>query len=93
MKPYLYFVTRDDLHEGRRAAQILHAGLDWVARHGAHNGAVLVYSVPDEDTLLANLPVEGRTVLWREPDLKHQATAFATDLKPTNLCLLGKPSA
>lgn len=96
--PRLYFVTRDDLPggEGRRAAQLIHAGQLWAARPGgaAHEGTVIVYSVPDEDSLLDTL--EGlieqgaQTVLWREPDLKDQATAFATDFGRMELPLLGR---
>lgn len=94
--PRLYFVTRDDLPEGRRAAQLIHAGQLWAARPrgGPHDGTVIVYSVPDEDALLDAL--EGlieqgaQTVLWREPDLKNQATAFATDFGRMDLPLLGR---
>ncbi len=86
----LYFVTRTDLSEGRRAAQLLHAMDEWTALFGPQRGTVVVYQVPDERTLLNLLPEEGRTVLWREPDLKNQATAFATDRGRLELPLLGK---
>jgi len=49
-----------------------------------------VYGVPDEARLLARLPAGGRTTLWREPDMGDQATAFATDLGPLDLPLLGR---
>jgi len=88
--PRLYFVTRDDLSEGRRAAQLIHAGQLW----GPHDGTVIIYSVPNEDALLDvldDLNERGaRTVLWREPDLKNQATAFATDFGRMELPLLGR---
>lgn len=86
----LYFVTRADLSEGRRAAQLLHALDDWNSLYGPQKGTVIVYQVPDEKALLAHLPTEGRTVLWREPDLKNQATAFATDKGRLELPLLGR---
>lgn len=86
----LYFVTRSDLSEGRRAAQLIHAMDEWVALHGPQKGTVIVYEVADEEELLATLPSEGRTVLWREPDLNDQATAFATDLGRMDLPLLGR---
>lgn len=91
--PRLYFVTRDDLPEGRRAAQLIHAMDEWAARFGPQKGTVIVYSVPDEDALLDALDDIGqgsRTVLWREPDLKDQATAFATDKGRMDLPLLGR---
>ena len=86
----LYFVTRTDLSEGRRAAQILHAMDLWVSRYGPQGGTVIVYAVPSEEHLLKVLPREGRTVLWREPDLGDQATAFATDVGRMDLPLLGR---
>ena len=86
----LYFVTRVDLSEGRRAAQLVHAMDLWAAQFGPQGGTVVVYQVPDEKALLAHLPTEGRTVLWREPDLKNQATAFATDKGRLELPLLGR---
>lgn len=86
----LYFVTRTDLSEGRRAAQLIHAMDEWTARYGPQKGTVIVYGVPDEATLLSLLPPEGRTALWREPDLKNQATAFATDQGPMTIPLLGR---
>ena len=86
----LYFVTRTDLSEGQRAAQLLHAMDVWTARYGPQNGTVIVYGVPSEKDLLRHLPEDGRTVLWREPDLQDQATAFATDLGRMCLPLLGR---
>lgn len=86
----LYFVTRTDLSEGRRAAQLIHAMDEWTARYGPQKGTVIVYGVHDERTLLDLLPPGGRTVLWREPDLKNQATAFATDQGPLSVALLGR---
>lgn len=85
----LYFVVRTDLSEGRRAAQLIHACDEWCARFGPQKGTVIVYEVPSEDALLDSIPDGGRTVLWREPDLKNQATAFATDLGRLDLPLLG----
>jgi hypothetical protein len=93
MSDRLYFVTRDDLTEGRRAAQLLHAMDLWTTAHGPQGGTVIVYSVPDEDTLLACPPSTGRTVLWREPDLNDQATAFASDAGRMDLPLLGRRAA
>jgi hypothetical protein len=86
----LYFVTRSDLSEGRRAAQLLHAMDCWTTQHGPQQGTVIVYSVPNEDALLGCLPSTGRTVLWREPDLNNQATAFASDIGRMELPLLGR---
>lgn len=89
----LYFVTRTDLSEGRRTAMALHAMDEWAAKYGPHGGTVIVYGVPSEEVLLSLLPGEGRTVLWREPDLKNQATAFATDKGRFELPLLGRQAA
>lgn len=87
---YLYFVTRNDLSEGRRAAQLLHAMDCWTTRYGPQNGTVIVYGVASEADLLEVLPTEGKTVLWREPDLDNEATAFATDIGRMDLPLLGR---
>lgn len=89
----LYFVTRTDLSEGRRTAQVIHAMDEWCALYGPQKGTVIVYAVPSEEALLAALPTDGKTVLWREPDLKHQATAFATDQGRLELPLLGRHAA
>lgn len=86
----LYFVVRTDLSEGRRTAQALHAIDLWTARYGPQRGTVIVYGVPSEEALLDLLPEGGRTVLWREPDLNNQATAFATDKGRLELPLLGR---
>lgn len=86
----LYFVTRADLNEGRRAAQLIHADAEWSITYGPHRGTVIVYQVPDEQSLLASIPTAGRTVLWREPDLGDQLTAYATDAGRMELPLLGR---
>jgi len=87
----LYFVTRTDLSEGRRAAQLIHAMDEWTTRFGRQGGTVIVYGVSSEDELLRLLPNgNSRTVLWREPDLDNEATAFATDKGRMNLPLLGR---
>ena len=86
----LYFVVRTDLSEGRRTAMAIHAMDEWCSRFGPQKGTVIVYQVPDERALLDVLPQEGRTVLWREPDLGDQATAFATDIGRMELPLLGR---
>lgn len=85
----LYFAVRTDLSEGRRVAQALHAMDLWTEQFGPQKGTVIVYGVGSEEELLAHLPEDGKTVLWREPDLDHEATAFATDLGRLELPLLG----
>jgi hypothetical protein len=89
MTDRLYFAVRTDLSEGRRAAQLIHAMDGWAARHGPQQGTVIVFAVPDEETLLEAMPGNGRTVVFREPDLDHEATAFATDQRLEGLTLLG----
>lgn len=93
----LYFVTRSDLSEGRRAAQLIHAMDLWVARHGPQMGTVIVYEVPlEEDLLLVWDYAESQApggVLFREPDLGDEATAFATAYGPMDLPLLGSKRA
>ena len=86
----LYFVVRTDLSEGKRMAQALHAMDLWGAHYGPQQGTVIVYGVPSEEHLLELLPEDGQTVLWREPDLNDEATAFATDRGRMNLPLLGR---
>ena len=86
----LYFVTRTDLSEGRRAAQLIHAMDLWAEKYGAQRGTVIVYGVRSELELKACLPDGGRTVVFHEPDLGDQATAFATDIGPMELKLLGR---
>jgi len=86
----LYFVTRSDLSEGRRAAQLIHAMDEWSSQYGPQKGTVIVYEAASEAELLELLPSEGQTVLWREPDLDNQATAFATDVGRMELPLLGR---
>ena len=87
---HLYFVVRADLPEGRRAAQLVHAGMEWAARYGPWQGPVLIYGVGSRRELLRVAPAGGRTALWREPDLHNQVTAFATDQGPRRLPLLGQ---
>ena len=88
----LYFVTRADLPEGRRCAQLIHAMDLWCAAHGPQHGTVIVYSVKNEAALLGTLdklPTTARQVLFREPDFDFAATALATDAGPLRLPLLG----
>lgn len=87
----LYFVARKDLSEGRRAAQLIHAMDQWSAKYGPQLGTVVVYETPDEGRLLdlyARLDHSAKSVLWREPDLDNQATAFATTQGPMKISLL-----
>ena len=84
----LYFVVRGDLPEGRRASQLVHAGQRWTAMYGTDECIVRVHVVSTEDRLLYLLPPGGRTILWREPDLKNSATAFATDVGPPDAPLM-----
>lgn len=86
---YLYFVVRTDVGIGRAMAQAIHAMDIWAEAHGPHLGAVVVYEVPDEETLMRAIPRSGRTELWREPDFNDAATAFATDKGRLKLPLLG----
>lgn len=86
----LYFVVRTDIGIGRAMAQAIHAMDEWAAVHGPQKGTVIVYEVAGEEELLSMLPQEGRTLLWREPDLGNQATAFATDRGRMDLPLLGR---
>ena len=83
----LYFAVREDIPTGRATAQIAHAMDEWAALHGPQQGTVVVYSVEDEGHLLEVMPAEGRTILWREPDLSDEATAFAADAGPLDLPL------
>ena len=86
----LYFVTRTDLSEGRRAAQLIHAMDDWSQRFGPQQGTVIVYEVPDEETLVQLRNTLGpNTVAFREPDLGHSMTAISTEHGPLDLPLLG----
>lgn len=86
----LYFCTRADLNTGRQAAQLIHAMDEWAAWRGPHHGVVVVYEVADEQSLLNAIPEKGDTLLWREPDLNYQATAWATNAGRQELPLLGK---
>jgi hypothetical protein len=93
----LYFVTRSDLSEGRRAAQLVHAMDEWAAEHGPQQGTVIVYEVPTEQDLLLVwahvLEQDAPSVMFREPDLGHAATAMATAHGPMDLPLLGSALA
>lgn len=77
----LYFAARKDLSRGKCAAQVAHAMDVWTAEHGPQDGTVIVCGVDSEEQLLACLPVGGKTVLWREPDMGGQATVFATNCR------------
>lgn len=94
----LYFVTRSDLSEGRRAAQAIHAMDEWSAEHGPQHGTVIIYEVPTEEDLLLvwshvlDQDPEG-AVMFREPALGLAATAFATSHGPMDLPLLGSALA
>jgi hypothetical protein len=89
--PVLYFAVRMDLPPGRRLAQVIHAADEWGAVHGPQRGTVIVYAVPNERALLqawtSDIVLE-EGVLFREPDLNNEATAFATANGPLKLSLL-----
>lgn len=85
----LYFVTRNDLAPGRRAAQLIHAMDEWSAQHGPHRGTVIVYAVANERALLRVWEhLDQRGCMFHEPDLGGAPTAFATDAGPLRLPLL-----
>lgn len=90
----LYYVTRADLSEGRRAAQLIHACDEWSVRFGPQQGTVIVYEVPTEaDLHLVAGYVARQPEPWtsfREPDLDHQLTALVTAHGPMDLPLLGR---
>ena len=88
MSGTLYFITRKDLHPGLRASQLVHAMDEWSGSWGKHGGTVIIYEVPNERQLVKHLHHRGRSVLWCEPDLDNEATAFATDQGPLRLPLL-----
>ena len=90
----LYFVVRSDLPEGRRCAQLIHAADEWAALHGPQQGTVIVYEALNEQELLDIWDAVGEAgVLFREPDLGDEATAFATAEGPIDLPLLGSSLA
>lgn len=90
MNSRLYFVVRSDLSVGKQMAQALHAMDLWTAKYGYQGGTVIVYEVSSEKRLLDLMPETGKTVVFREPDLDMEATAFATDQGPFKLPLLGR---
>ena len=83
---YLSVVVRKDLPWSYRVAQAVHAMDDYAGKHGRHGGPVLVFAAKDEAHLLARAPVGG--VLFREPDLGDEATAFAVKGRWEGLPLL-----
>lgn len=88
---FLYFAVRTDLPRGRQVAQVIHAADEWGALHGPQRGTVIVYAVPNERALLQAWTSEivlEEGVLFREPDLGNEATAFATANGPLKLSLL-----
>lgn len=84
----LYFVTRRDLSEGRRAAQLIHAMDLWCEKHGSQKGTVIVYAVPNKRVLEAECSKRESAITFREPDLRDSLTAFVTDEGPLDLPLL-----
>lgn len=89
----LVLVTRDDLTPGQRAAQILHAGIDFAFEHPDRAGPwhknsnyVVLLSVQNEKELidliekceLNNLKYS----TFQEPDLGNTVTAIAIEPSP-----------
>jgi len=67
---------------------------EWVALHGPQRGTIIVYEVPNErDLHLVWEHVEHDGVIFHEPDLGGEATAFATPRGPLDLPLLGSKLA
>jgi hypothetical protein len=83
-------VVRADLSIPQQLCQAVHAAHESGIRFGNPNdiSSVVVCSVPDETSLLLEQEkVESKgikTILFREPDINNQATAFATELIPSN---------
>lgn len=77
--PKLYVLVRDDLSPGLQLAQAVHAATAFAQRHPERSASTenaVILAVPDEATLLSYATDDG--VLFREPDLGDEATAFAT---------------
>ena len=91
MRPeVLYFVVRSDLTPGRQAAQLIHAMDLWCEANGPQRGTVIVYQTGSERSLLRIWEERVREdgVIFHEPDLEGEATAFATPRGPLRLPLL-----
>lgn len=80
----LYVLVRSDLTPGLQLAQAVHAATAFALRHPASAAStlnVVVLAVPDEETLLHYADLDFYTrkygVLFTEPDLDDEATAYA----------------
>jgi hypothetical protein len=87
----LYVVVRSDLEAGLQAAQACHAALEWSKGKPEIPENLVILNAPDERTVRA---LHGKTeslgaVLFVEPDLEGQATAFAVSgsARPMLSCL------
>lgn len=83
-------VVRTDLSIPQQLCQAVHAAHESGIKFGNkdHITSVVVCSVPNESSLISELEkTESRgikTILFREPDINNQATAFATEPIPNN---------
>ncbi len=74
----LYAITRADLSAGLRAAQVGHALIAWVLKHGEHGENLVVLQVPSRFALEElEKRLAGRVEAFHEPDLGGQLTAIA----------------
>lgn len=79
----LYVLIRDDLPPGLQLAQAVHAATAFALAHpdlASSTPNVVVLAVADEPALLAHVHAGGRRpgVVFREPDIGDEATAYAT---------------
>ncbi len=74
----LYAITRADLSAGLRAAQVGHALIAWVLKHGEPCENLVVLQVPGRFALEElEKRLSGRVEAFHEPDLGGQLTAIA----------------
>lgn len=75
----IYVLVRSDLAPGLQLAQAVHAATAFALAHPERASStpnVVVLAVPDEAALLSFADSAG--VVFREPDVGDEATAFAT---------------
>lgn len=73
----MYVLVRDDLPPGSQLAQSIHAAVELTLRQpdvAVATPTVVVLAVPDERELVGHA---GAGVLFTEPDLGDEATAYA----------------
>lgn len=83
MKPYIYIALRSDLSRPQQSVQASHAAIEsarnFISNDLEHPSVIILNMKSENDLLKFKDKCPHRYIEFREPDMKNQLTAIATE--------------